>query len=441
MRDKGAEKYGRFADSPEPLLSTQSPPPEVRPAGWISRLGLPHFNWSVTLFGLCVFTFAVVTYRFPVGDVGVAIAAVGLVLQRGKGRIPFPLWLYGAFVLWAFVASLASPYTEIALDKVLEQLKLLAIMLIVVNALQTEGQLRFYLLFFLGCFVLFPVRGTLVGGDDVQGRAVWNYIYNNPNDLAALCLLALGIALGFMFARPSRALVRLGAGISAILLVVVILLTQSRGAFIGLVAGMGPALIGLGLKRPRRLLLSAGILALVIGLAIPASVWERLAGIEKLTSVSTIAEADPEGSAEQRFAIQKVAWQIFVDNPVFGVGLGAYPEANAAYAPDLGRKDTHDTYLNVAAEVGLPGLVLWCGLFGSVLRYAYRSRQLAPPGALAAQQGWIERALLGYLVAGLFGTFAALTFPYLILAVLWCSATLLASPSQRPESIVPAMKA
>ncbi len=405
MRDKGAEKYGRFADSPEPLLSTQSPPREVRPAGWISRLGLPHFNWSLTLLGLCVFTFAVVTYRLPIGQVGIAIAAVGLVLQRAKGRIPFPLWLYGAFVLWAFLASLVSPHAEIALDKVLEQLKLLAIMLIIVNALQTEGQLRFYLLFFLGCFVLFPVRGTFLGGDTVLGRAVWNYIYSNPNDLAALCLIALGIALGLMFSKPSRTLVRLGGGISAILLLVVILLTQSRGAFIGLLAGLGPAIIGLGLKRPGRLFLSAGILALVISLAIPASVWERLSGVEKLTSTSTIAQADPEGSAEQRLEVQKVAWQIFLDHPVFGVGLGAYPEANAAYAPNLGRKDTHDTYLNVAAELGLPGLVLWCGLFASVLRYAYRSRQLAAPGALATQQGWIERGLLAYLVAGLFGNF------------------------------------
>jgi len=434
MRDKGAEKYGRFADSPEPLLSTQSPPPEVRPARWISRLGLPHFNWSLTLLGLCVFTFAVVTYRLPIGQVGIAIAAVGLVLQRAKGRIPFPLWLYGAFVLWAFLASLVSPHAEIALDKVLEQLKLLAIMLIIVNALQTEGQLRFYLLFFLGCFVLFPVRGTFLGGDTVLGRAVWNYIYSNPNDLAALCLIALGVALGLMFSKPSRTLVRLGGGISAILLLVVILLTQSRGAFIGLLAGLGPAIIGLGLKRPGRLFLSAGILALVISLAIPASVWERLSGIEKLTSTSTIAQADPEGSAEQRLEVQKVAWQIFLDHPVFGVGLGAYPEANAAYAPNLGRKDTHDTYLNVAAELGLPGLVLWCGLFASVLRYAYRSRQLAAPGALATQQGWIERGLLAYLVAGLFGNFAALTFPYLILAVLWCSATILASTSHGSKS-------
>jgi len=439
MRDRRAEKSGGFANSTKP--STQSPPSEVHPVRRISRLGLPHFNWSLTLLGLCVFTFAVVTYRLPIGEVGIAIAAVGLVLQLGNVRVPFPVWLYGAFVLWTFAASLTSSYADIALDAVLERLKLLAIMLIVVNALRTEGQLRFYLMFFLGCFVLFPVRGTLLGGDEIMGRAVWNYVYNNPNDLATLCLIALGIALGFVFAKPSRALVRLGAGISAILLVVVILLTQSRGAFIGLVAGMGPALIWLGLKRPGRLFLSAGILALVIGLAIPESVWERLSGIEKLTSVSKIAEADPEGSAEQRFEIQKVGWQIFLDNPVFGVGLGAYPLENARYAPELGRKDTHNTYLNVAAEVGLPGFALWCALVWSVLRYAYRSRRRAAPGELATQQAWLEGALWGYLAASMFGTYARLTFPYLMLAVLWCSAALLASQSQQRESTARTMNA
>ena len=46
-------------------------------------------------------------------------APVQLVLQLGKLRVPFPVWLYGAFILWAFVASLASPYADIALDKVL----------------------------------------------------------------------------------------------------------------------------------------------------------------------------------------------------------------------------------------------------------------------------------------------------------------------------------
>jgi len=396
---------------------------------------LPRFSWSLTLFGLCVFTFVIVSYYVNIATVGIAIAAAGLVLQVRRVRLPSPLWIFAMYVLWAFVASLGSPYPDIALNQVVEHLKLLIIMVVALNAIQTEGQLRFYLLFFLGCFILFPIRGTLVGGDTIAGgRAVWNYTYGNPNDLGTLSVITIGIALGFMFSTQYRILIRLGAGLSAILLVVVILMTQSRGAFIGLVAGFGPAFIWLGLKRSRRLLFFAGISALVISVTIPVKVWERLSGIGKLTSISTIAEADPEGSAEERFEIQKVGWQIFRDNPVFGVGLGVYPLENARYAPALGRRDTHNTYLNLAAEVGLPGLVLWCVLVWLVLRHAYRSR-LAAPGELANQQAWIERALLGYLAAGMFGSYAKLTIPYLMLAVLWCSATLLASPSPRPETV------
>jgi hypothetical protein len=67
------------------------------------------------------------------------------------------------------------------------------------------------------------------------------------------------------------------------------------------------------------------------------------------------------------------------------------------------------------------------------MRNAYRSRRLAPPGALSTQQAWIERAFLAYLVSGIFGSFAKLTFPYLVLTVLWCSATLLMASSQGAE--------
>jgi O-antigen ligase len=407
-------------------------------------LGVPRFNWSLTLLGLIIFTVAVVTARFPFAEAGIAIAAAGLVLQGGKVRFPTPIWLYAFFVLWAFVASLSSQYADIASAQVIERLKLLVIMIIIVNALQTQGQLRFYLLVFLACYMIYPARGTLQGyamGYHPFGRAVWNYIYSNSNDLATLSLLALGVALAIAFSWPSRTAARIAAGVSAIVLLVVILLTQSRGAFLGLVAGMGPAFLGLGLRRPGRMLLYAGVATVVIGFSVPTAVWERLSGIAMLTSTSTLALADPEGSAEQRFVIMKTAWQIFLDHPVFGVGLGAYPEANAAYAPHLGRRDTHSTFLNLAAELGLPGLVIWCALVWSVLAYAYRSRKRAAPGELATQQAWLERSLWAYLVAGLFGTYAKLSFPYMMLAVLWCSANLLASSPQGAHGAAPKTKA
>jgi O-antigen ligase len=412
--------------APSPDAEEVSSPSRPTPATGVSWLGLPRFRWSLTLLGLCVFTFSILTYRLPVGQIGIATAAVGLLLQPGKLRVTLPVWLYGAFVLWAFVASFASPYANIARDEILESLKLLVIMLIAVNAFRTEGQVRFYLLFFLGCFVLYPLRGALLSSDDYFGRAVWSSPtpYANPNNLALICLVALGVTLGLVFTGTSRSLMRLCSGIIAILLLVVILLTQSRGGFIGLVVGMGPAFVWSGVKRPVRMLLVAGVLAVVIGLAVPVTVWERLSGIGMLTDTATIALADPFGSAEQRFEIQKVGWQIFLDNPVFGVGLGAYPEANAAYDPSLGRRDAHNSYLKMAAEVGLPGLAIWSVTVWAVLRFAYRSRRLAAPGELATQQAWIERALWGYLVAGMFGAYAATIFS-IMLAVLWSSAMLL----------------
>jgi O-antigen ligase len=270
-----------------------------------------------------------------------------------------------------------------------------------------------------------------VGGDDNQGRAVWNYNYENSNDLATLSLIALGMALGLVFATPSRKLVRLGAGISTVLLLVVILLTHSRGALIGLLVGIGPGLLVSALKQPVRVLFYSGILALVVSLAVPANVLDRMAN---LVRASTIEEADQEGSAAQRFEILKIAWKIFADNPVVGVGLGVYPRENARYDPAMGRMDTHNTYMNLAAELGLPGLALWCALAWSVLRYAHRRRRLAAPGELTTQQAWLERAFWGYLAAALVGTYVSLSFPYLILAVLWCSATVLAPQAQVPES-------
>src|SRR4051794_1208631 len=90
--------------------------------------------WSLTLIGLCMFTFAIVTYRFPVAELGVAIAAVGLVLQ-GNVRLPFPVWLYAAFIAWGFISMLGSAYAATSADVLVEHLKLLAIMVIAVNAL------------------------------------------------------------------------------------------------------------------------------------------------------------------------------------------------------------------------------------------------------------------------------------------------------------------
>jgi O-antigen ligase len=157
---------------------------------------------------------------------------------------------------------------------------------------------------------------------------------------------------------------------------------------------------------------------------VPAEYFDRLLGVGKLTNVETIGEADPEGSAGERWEIQKTAFAIFSDNPALGVGLGRYEEFNALYRPDLGFRDTHNTYLNLAAETGLVGLVLWIMMIVSLLRHLRAARAVVKGGALGVDLAWVQRALIGYLLAGMVGTYSRLTFLYLILAILWCGASI-----------------
>jgi O-antigen ligase len=144
-----------------------------------------------------------------------------------------------------------------------------------------------------------------------------------------------------------------------------------------------------------------------------------------LTSTATIIDADPEHSAEQRFEILKTGLHIFADHPLLGVGIGCYGLANDRYAPELGTRDAHNTYVSLAAETGIPGLLLWLGLVWSVIAQARRRRAALAADDSALQVLWIERAVIAYLVAGFFGTFYVLATLYLVLGVLWVAANVL----------------
>ena len=316
-------------------------------------------------------------------------------------------------------------------------MKVVVVLLVVVSAMRTERQARIFLFVVLACFMLFPARGSLqnyVTGYTLFGRLIWNQIYANPNDLGAMALLVSGVALSFAVRASRRAVFRWASVGCIVVLGAVILLTQSRGVFLGVCIGMGPEVLARIRKQPK--LAVYGVIGLLVLIpTVPDKVWERLSGITQLTSTSTIAQADPEGSAGQRWEIQKTAWAIFSDHPLTGVGLGCYPLANATYAPHLGARDTHNTYLNLAAELGLPGLILWLAMVLSVLRYARRQRLAHPEHELGRATIWIERAVIGYLVAGCFGTYSGLTILYLLLGTLWCvasqaSAGILRSPAE-----------
>lgn len=391
--------------------------------------------WTPTLIGFLVYLLVMTSNRIPVGDVAVAMALVGVVLQGRDRRFPpYLVWLT-VFSLWAWAASSWTEYPEWVAPQLIGLLKLCLIVLVAANATRTRPQVRLFMVFFLGCFALFPLRGAFsnyfIYDHNVEGRAIWNFVYSNPNDLAAIALLQLSMALALLVSEP-KGWVRWCAMGGAILVPMLILMTQSRGVFLGLI--VFTAIVFTGQRRRLRLALRIGAVALVLAAAAPTDVWDRLGTLQQATSTSGLDELQGDGgSARQRYEIWRVASSIIRDHPITGVGVAAYEPTHEEYAVGdefnptaQGRRDTHSLYLNVLAETGYPGFFLYLGMLATVFIAVERTRRKCKKALpVAARQLLIlEAGLVGFLVAAVFASLPYLAHFLLHLVLLYSASAI-----------------
>lgn len=386
---------------------------------------------TVALFGLAIYLFCVHSFKLPIASVGIGIGLLGVLGNPKQLSFPAPVVWMTAFLAWSALGVLISSYTPEQGYGVVDYLKILLIFFVAINAARTQSQLAALISLWVLMFGLYPARGTyfnFLGGISTFGRYGWNFSFENFNDLAAYAILNLGLA-GFLLAGRYAKWVRTAALAACAALALLIVITQSRGAFIGLTVAFVFMLVR---SRSRaKLVRFAGLASLGIVLLAPGAVWERFSKMKYLLSTETLGEAD--SSAEQRWVLLQIASSIARDHLATGVGLGAYADAHGRYAEDLaewqmgrGNRDAHNMYVSLVAETGLPGFAIFLGMLGSVLLCALRvETRLRSRFPLEAEQLRILRfGLVAYLVAATFGSFHRVSFLYLYIAILWTAATL-----------------
>jgi hypothetical protein len=109
-------------------------------------------------------------------------------------------------------------------------------------------------------------------------------------------------------------------------------------------------------------------------------------------------------SLQTRIELAKAAFRMTSEHPVFGVGVGSFYQLSNVYVPDTlnalrkVRENAHNYYLQVAAELGIPGLLLFLAVLATALRNGIRTAgtNFVAWGLIAGLTAFLVTCLAGH---------------------------------------------
>ena len=324
--------------------------------------------------------------------------------------IPFALWRGWAFDEWW--------------GRFLKAAVMYVVLAGAVRGLRDVERLAFTYLIAVGIYSAVVVTRLHITGPDWRLAVLYDY---DANEYAALIAMSLPLVAYFTLQRGPvwRRAAALGAGM---LLAVGFVWAGSRGGFLALVVVGAFLLLRYRGVRLGWRVAAAGVLATALVTTATDSFWHKMT-----TIISPGSDYNVTGE-QGRMKIWARGVGYMLHHPVFGVGAGNFPVAEGTISPlvrsarpNQGVKwsVSHNSFIQVGAELGFPGLALflvmlvsaWTALGAIGRRPGPPSRPGGgPPGTHLAQA--LAGSLVAFAVGGFFLSLAYRDFLFVLLALI-----------------------
>jgi putative inorganic carbon (HCO3(-)) transporter len=272
------------------------------------------------------------------------------------------------FLGWALLSSVWSEQPSDAVASAGRYALNAAMLLIVFTAVQTRRQLGWVMFGFVAGAAVAALYGILSPQEELQGR-LGGGGFLDPNQLAAVLVAGAALSVGVVALFRGLPLVRFAALVTGAFAVTALCLTASRGGLIALSVALIAAIVVAGRWR-LQVTLGAVLLALLT-----YGYFAQFASYETQLRIASPTEGQAR-IEEGRTTIWQVAERAFEANPAHGVGAGNFQHAARHYLLEPGTllrtdeiigekpKVVHNTYLEIATELGLVGLLLFAVVVG-----------------------------------------------------------------------------
>ena len=297
-----------------------------------------------------------------------------------------------------------------------EFIKAVLMFIVIVNVVRTERRLQGML--FLALVVSFVLSLNALndyrsGRFAFEGYRITGSIggmFGNPNDMALHLVTILPIAIALTLSTRNL-VVKALLFVCGLLMVSAIVVTYSRGGFIGLVCVTAISAWMFGRRNRLTVLILCAVAILLFVFLVPGNYVTRIASIFN-------SSLDPNGSSNARSELFKWSVIVSIANPVFGIGMGNF------HVVSIREAVTHNSYTQVAAEMGLAASVIYTMFIIAPLR---RLRQIARE---TLSEGGTSRfyylaiglqiSLIGYMVGSFFASVAYLFYVYYLVGYAVC---------------------
>jgi probable O-glycosylation ligase (exosortase A-associated) len=233
---------------------------------------------------------------------------------------------------------------------------------------------------------------------------------SDNNSFALVLNMVLPLLVAILLTEK-RKLLKIAAGGVAVLCAVTILFTFSRGGLLTL-AVITPLLIW---RSRHRVVVTLAIAAGFAGFLFLTSDQLTTAYVER---AQTISDYHGDRSVQGRLDAWKTSWRVFLDYPVFGVGPNNLEVVHRTYSPDPDRfRVSHNAYLQILCECGLPALLLFVGSIGAALWSLGRTRREARQSWVEVYARMLQISLLAYIVGSMFLSTAYSELLYQLIAM------------------------
>ena len=275
----------------------------------------------------------------------------------------------------------------------------------------------------------------------------------DPNENALLFVLAIPFIFWKMMAF--RGLKKILMGCLLALLVMGIIDTQSRGGFLGLVAVtlvcvyQYKRVTGINIFNIK----IAAVIALFCGVL-------YFAGGEQYSNrISSIFNPENNYNYTEesgRLTIWRQGFQLMLDNPFLGVGVDSFESAlGRTFRMDEGQwQSAHNSFLQVGAELGFPGLIAFCFIIMSTMAYLKKAAAVQDvPHAEAGEDSQKESkqklnlvpitaysligSWTGFIVSGAFLSVAYGNLIFFLIGTSWACINVANAPQERKEPDLP----